>query len=214
MWNGMNPMNELMAPGPTWLKPVLDELDYGIVLLLDRSPACVNRVARQQLAEPGCPLRWSDGRLCPLRADDEARWAAALDAGDAGGRRQILTLRGEGHELPLAIVPIDGQEGGGSRRALLVLMAKRDLCSQLSTDWFCRVHGLTPAESKVLADLIAGHLPRAIAQRNGVALSTVRTQIANLRDKTATRGIRELLLAAATLPPVVPVVPPALARAA
>lgn len=209
MWNATNEAVSAGSLGTAWLEPVLDQMDYGIVVLIDGHAVCVNRAARRQLAEPGCPLCWHRGRLNTLQVGDEAAWQAALKAGEVGGRRQILTLRGEYHDLPLAVVPVDGSERGVARRALLVTMGKREVCSELTTHWFSREHRLTPAESRVLSDLIAGHPPREIAQRNGVALSTVRTQIAALRDKTATRGIRELLRAAATLPPVMPVVPAA-----
>ena len=98
---------------------------------------------------------------------------------------------------------------------MLAILGKERVCGPLATHWFGRQHRLTPAESNVLRELLSGLPPRTIAERNGVALSTVRTHIASILDKTASRNVRQLLLSAATLPSVVPVVlPPSLELAA
>lgn len=53
---------------------------------------------------------------------------------------------------------------------------------------------LSAAESRVLAGLLDGIAPTAIAHTAGTSLPTVRTQISSLLAKTATRGQTELLL--------------------
>src|SRR5690606_21601056 len=54
-------------------------------------------------------------------------------------------------------------------------------------------HGLTRAEAEVLQRLIAGDTPRDIAIGQGVALATVRTHIAHLREKFGVSRTIELL---------------------
>jgi DNA-binding CsgD family transcriptional regulator len=68
--------------------------------------------------------------------------------------------------------------------------------------WFARSRGLTPAESEVLKLLCLGHEPAAIAARQQVAISTIRTQIGSIRAKTGVASIRELVQRVAVLPPV------------
>jgi hypothetical protein len=55
----------------------------------------------------------------------------------------------------------------------------------------------------VLIALCDGASPSDIAQANGVAISTVRTQIANIRAKTGSDSIRSLIHQVAVLPPLV-----------
>lgn len=54
--------------------------------------------------------------------------------------------------------------------------------------------GLTPAEVRVLAGLLDGVSPAAIAEAGGTSLPTVRTQISNILAKTGTAGQSELLV--------------------
>jgi DNA-binding CsgD family transcriptional regulator len=55
----------------------------------------------------------------------------------------------------------------------------------------------------VLEHLCGGVRPTEIAQRQGVAVSTVRTQIGSIRAKTGATSIRELVRQVAVLPPLV-----------
>jgi DNA-binding CsgD family transcriptional regulator len=54
--------------------------------------------------------------------------------------------------------------------------------------------------------LCLGHPPAEIATLQGVALSTVRTQIANIRLKTHSASIRDLVQRVAQLPPMLSVI--------
>jgi DNA-binding CsgD family transcriptional regulator/PAS domain-containing protein len=56
------------------------------------------------------------------------------------------------------------------------------------------VFGLSRAETRVLAGLLDGNSPAAIAEAAGTSIPTVRTQISSVLTKTATKGQTELLL--------------------
>jgi DNA-binding NarL/FixJ family response regulator len=58
----------------------------------------------------------------------------------------------------------------------------------------------------VLEALLDGLSPSAVARAKYVAVSTVRTQISQLRLKTGARSIRQLLDRVAGLPPMMGVV--------
>jgi DNA-binding CsgD family transcriptional regulator len=83
------------------------------------------------------------------------------------------------------------------------VLGKRQVCEKLSVQGFARSLAMTPAETRVLELLCAGVRPTEIAQRQGVAVSTVRTQIGSLRAKTGAGSIRELVRQVAVLPPLV-----------
>ena len=87
--------------------------------------------------------------------------------------------------------------------AVLLVLGKRQVCGQLAVQWFARVHGLTPAETRVLESLCNGLEPREVAQLNHVGLATVRTQIGSIRAKTGADSIRSLVGQVAKLPPMV-----------
>jgi DNA-binding CsgD family transcriptional regulator len=98
-------------------------------------------------------------------------------------------------------VPAARGRDPGSPDALLVF-GKHEVCTPLSVHFFAREHGVTSAESAVLAALCNGASPRQIAGERGIALSTVRTQIQNIRQKTGARNIGDLLRVASRLPPL------------
>jgi DNA-binding CsgD family transcriptional regulator len=86
---------------------------------------------------------------------------------------------------------------------VLLVLGKRRVCAQLSVQAFARSLNLTPAETRVLELLCAGVRPTLIAQTQGVAVSTVRTQIGSIRAKTGAASISALVRQVAVLPPLV-----------
>jgi DNA-binding CsgD family transcriptional regulator len=60
--------------------------------------------------------------------------------------------------------------------------------------------GLTPAEARVGVELTRGLSPEEIAQTHGVAISTVRSQLRSLFQKTRTTRQTELVSTIASLP--------------
>jgi DNA-binding CsgD family transcriptional regulator len=185
-----------------WLSATLDEIDYGVLLLDGRQVLHANHVAREEL-DTLHPLQIVGGQLRPRSPHDAATLSVTLsDAADKGLRR-MLTL-GEGPQrVSLAVVPLGGHRPAPSRSPTLMLFGRRRVCMNLSAHSFARAHGLTPTESAVLDALCAGEPPAEIARRQGVAISTVRTQISSIRSKTGAPSIRHLLQQVATLPPLV-----------
>jgi DNA-binding CsgD family transcriptional regulator len=117
------------------------------------------------------------------------------------GLRKLVTL-GEGeHRVSLSVVPLPA--AAGSRPVTLLVLGKRQVCEQLSVQGYARAVSLTPAETRVLELLCSGVQPTVIAARQGVAVSTVRTQIGSIRAKTGAGSIRELVRQVAVLPPLV-----------
>ena len=177
-----------------------DEIDYGL-LLLDGSAgvAYVNHAARAEL-DAGHALRLNGRELCALRPADAAALHDAIAAARQRGLRRLITLGGD--DVPrssVAIVPLPTPDDDG---ATLLMLGKRTVCEPLSVHGFARCHGLTGAETRVLVELCHGTPPGEIACELGVAISTVRTQIGNLRLKTGAQSIRALVRQVAVLPPL------------
>lgn len=178
------------------LARALDEVDVGVVLLdADAMALHVNHRARQLLGS-GHALTLAGNRLTAHDPRDLARLQAALREAAGRGLRRLLTLReGEARQLA-ALVPVQPD-------AAALLLGRSRVCEELSVECFARTHDLTAAETRVLAALGRGDSPAKIASDQGVKLSTVRTQIAALRDKTGASSITELVRLVAALPPMV-----------
>ena len=184
------------------LGALLDELDYGLLLLLrdDVRVVYVNHAARTQLRDGHC-VAVVDGVLRPRRDGDAQPLADALAAAQRGLRR-LVTLGGDGAPAAMGLIPMGVPPPGGPA-LIAAVFGRRQLCEQMSLQWFARAHGLTPAETRVLQLLCDGLDPQDIADRSQRGLATVRTQVSSIRDKTGTASVRMLLQRLATLPPMV-----------
>jgi DNA-binding CsgD family transcriptional regulator len=183
------------------LSAMLDEIDYGVVLVLDESVVGhVNHTARVELGRDH-PLQLLGDELRPRRACDAAPLREALAAATQRGMRRMLTLGEPAKSVSVAVVPLSS--AGHERQAALLVFGKREVCETLSVQSFARCHGLTPTETAVLQALCEGRKTTEIAQRHAVAMTTLRTQIGSIRQKTGAPSIRALVRQVAVLPPLV-----------
>jgi DNA-binding CsgD family transcriptional regulator len=187
------------AQAPPWMAAMLDALDYGL-LLLDAAHrvAHANRAARTALARNPVGLPWATALDCGA-PEEAAALGQAISAAAERGWRRLVSLRREGRPFGVAVVPMPW---GGDSAVMLVLSRARS-CEPLSLHWYARSHGLTQAEARVLEALCGGATPNEVAATLGVAMSTVRTQLATIRAKTGAAGLRQLVAGVASLPPIV-----------
>ena len=185
------------------LERMLDIVDYGMLLVLpDGCVAFANQVARIELDERH-PLQLAGQTLRVRHACHVAPLREALGSALQKGLQRMLTLN-EGSTPPvnLAVVPV-GAPGSSRCAGAMVLLGKREVCDDLSAEAFARHHNLTAAEVRVLKQLCTGHRPAEIARTQGVTLSTVRTQIYCVREKTGAASNGALVRDVARLPPLV-----------
>lgn len=183
---------------------MLDEIDYGLLLLGDGHHVLhANHAARASLNAQH-PLQLLGQELRARLAKDVAPLHLALH-GARRGLRKLLTV-GEGEQRAgIAVVPLPGGggESGFGEQATLLVLGRREVAGGLSVQGFAREHRLSPSEALVLQALCEGCCPNEIAERHGVKIATVRTQIANIRAKTGAESIRDLVQQVAVLPPMV-----------
>lgn len=199
------------------LGQVLDLLDYGLVLVgHDGQVQHCNRAARQAL-DDAHPLQISAGMLHARSAQDAGPLREAIGAAALRGFRRLLALGRGTHKSCVAVLPLpplgpDAASAAGADHGVALLLARREVCEQLTVEWFARSHGLTMAETMVVKGLCADRTPQQIAVHQGVGLATVRTQIGSARLKTGAASIPALLRQVSLLPPMVGVLQGLLGR--
>jgi len=181
---------------------MLDTLDYGMLLLANVGQVShVNKAARRDL-DATHPLQIEGGQLQARHACDATALREALLGAAQRGLRRLLQLGDARQRISVAVVPLPAL-GADELPGVAVLLGKRQVCEELTVDWFARSNNLTLAETAVMKGLCADFTPQQIAVRQRVGLATIRTQIGSIRLKTGAGSIRALVRQVALLPPLV-----------
>ena len=179
------------------LHMVTDLIDFGLLVCdADGQMLHANRAAMRELAAERI-LKVRDKAICSL-GGAACDLAAAIKSAATQGRRRLLLLNDD-RPVMLVVVPLDPQ---GVEPLVLIMIGRRTVCTALGLELLAIHHRLTIAEQRVLRAILGGIASRDIAIENGVAVSTVRTQIQSIRDKLGVGNIDALLLTAARIPPV------------
>ncbi len=195
------------APGSALsrlLAAVLDEVDYGLVLLgADGVLIHANHAARSELSGRH-PLELSTRRLRGRTAAIQRTLQAALQEAHGPGRRSLLQLGDESERSGVSIVALPAAlSTAHAGHAVLITLQRRGFAEKLSVGAYARSHGLSSREEEVLGGLCDGLRPAAIAEKLGISLATVRSHVHHLKQKTGSASVVELLKTVAVLPPMV-----------
>jgi DNA-binding CsgD family transcriptional regulator len=196
------------------LTEAMDRLPYGVILLDEGGQVILaNRVARAQLAARD-GLTAERGTLgASKRAESSALQMLVADAlGVATGRGLgsggVLSVSRRSGKRPLSLLVApfkrEAVDPFGDRQpAAVVFVSDPDMRVEAPADILARLHGLSPAEAKVAAEVLEGGSLREIAERLGVTRNTANTHLKRVFEKTGTRRqsdlVRLLALGAATL---------------
>jgi DNA-binding CsgD family transcriptional regulator len=121
--------------------------------------------------------------------------AAGEDQGpDAAGGMSAPRPSGA-RPLALSVAPVsaEGEWPASRERLALILAVDPDEPVDAAPDLLRQLFGLTGAEAKVVAELAAGHEPKAVAERLGLSLNTVCVLIARAKAKTDTSRQADLV---------------------
>jgi DNA-binding CsgD family transcriptional regulator len=186
------------------MRAALNQVDYGLAViavdsqqvLFTNGPALA---ALQADSAANNGLCVQEGCLRPRRLADVEQLHLALQRTKVG-QRGLLQFKGregkEGSECSVAVMPLSAPGYA------LMAFSKQQICDTTTVTLFARERGLTGAEGQVLAQLCKGLRPQQIAVSHGVQVSTVRTQLRSIREKTACGSVRDLVEKISVLPPV------------
>lgn len=197
-------MERRRSASPALWQRLVDELDHGLLLVDAEARLHLSNRQAQRHCLRRAGLKLMHGHVACDTLADSRRLLDAVAAA-CNGRRSLVTLQGSGEPLPLAVIPLRPADAAGigtDQPLALVLLPRHHTCQPLSLEFFARQHRITPAECAVLRGLCEGQTPIEVAAAAGVAVSTVRTQISSVRQKTGTRTIGDLIRLVSLLPPV------------
>lgn len=186
-----------LVPVFRFLLAGLDGFAHGLALVDEHAHLVyANAAARTFLSVAG--WQHEGNAVRSPDADERSAWGAALAQACRFGRHQLVELASPSGTVFAAVVPVavDGQH------LAFVTFGRHELCGSLEMQLFASHFGLTGAENQVLARLSTGMRPAEVADAHGVAPSTVLTQVASIRAKTATSSIKHLLCMLSRMPPL------------
>ena len=192
-----------IEPGDTLMRCMLEHVDYGLALVHigTRRLDFANTPAMLAMRGPGASssgLHLMEGRIDTLHGRDARQLDHVLTLA-RNGVRGLLNLATQAAKTTVAVVPLASP---ASHDTALLLFARRQLCDGSTMALYARSCGLTAAESKVLGSVCSGLRPQQIALHHNVQVSTVRSQLSSIRQKTRSGSVRELLETIARLPPI------------
>lgn len=183
------------------MQTVLDAIGIGVWILdPGGGVVLVNSLARRTMSG-GHTLRLAGPLLVSGRPDQQRRFDRAL-AGARNGHRSMMQLGVDGEARLFAVVPLGSLADCGDTGHILLLCGHRTATEPLAMTLLAKVLGLTQCETHVLADLCDGFMAQDIADRRAVKISTVRTQIACLREKAGVHTVPQLIAKVSSLPPL------------
>lgn len=188
------------------LQSVIDALDVGVLVCDERGRLLLaNAAARRELAAGGVLQLTEDGALDVCGGAGLLLLRRAVHAAARARAYQLVPLRRGERRLMVSVQPMRATDGAPP--SALLLLGRRRLCPELAVQELGRLYELTTAERRVLAGLLAGMAVAAMARERGVAVSTVRTQVAALRAKFGVRRIDDITRLVAELPPMLGALP-------
>jgi DNA-binding CsgD family transcriptional regulator len=182
----------------------LDALAFGAVVCDAHGKVLFANRAAEELAAAGAGvvLGGSDTGLRCLSSDDTRelrRAVASAAAGEAGGALAVAGRSGEKVYVLVAPLP---RRLGDRRGLVLVALRPASARSALSEADAMRLFDLTRAEARLAVGLVRGATLAALADRFGVSLNTVKTQLAHVGLKTGAASQRDLVRLLSLIPPL------------
>lgn len=155
----------------------------GQVLLLNDPAASILQRYGGVSNEPETD-RWRPALKTLLRSGEAARFRLDENA-------WVVLRREGGQPLVLHAIPLPGSDPAGSHTLVILV----DLQEALSPrrEALQKIFAFTPAEAGLAAEIAEGRSPDEIAEIRGVAVGTVRKQLASVFTKTGTGRQSELV---------------------
>lgn len=181
---------ESRAAQAATFEAALDAAQAGAVLVRGDLEIVHANASADQMLKDSSPIRASNGRLGLtgelVPGHLEAAVAAAAHGAAALGRRGIgiPARREDGSPMVVHVMPLENRRGLRTDADAAIFVADTGGAEPVAADMLALLFGLTPAESRVLELLAAGQSSKDAAREMGVAISTLRSHLLRVYDKT------------------------------
>ena len=193
---------------------LFNELAYGLIVVdANRQVVHINRAARGVLAREQ-RLRVRGRALEAWRERDANVFADAMNGAFSGRRAAMKIGASKGSaqgstQGTIILVPLPAPVSIGtlntSQVGHIALVFERAACAEsLSIAFYAQNHGLTSGEERVLRALNEDQSVGEVASTLGTAISTIRTHVNHIREKTGARSLRALVANLRSVPPLMP----------
>lgn len=189
LWQDMRVLHRDAAVGAE----LMEQLGLAVFALGRNQRVLFANARAEALLRTSRCLRLEHGRLHAAFAPDNDGLQAALARVAKTRQGESFAIRpmlGAAHELFLGIsqLPPKAAQAAFGDVALLVTVRRRGDAAPVTATQLRQAFGLSAAEAAVGEALIAGKTPEEYAINAGVAISTVRTQLRAILEKTCTRS--------------------------
>jgi DNA-binding CsgD family transcriptional regulator len=190
------------------LQAMLDRTDSAAFLLSEHGRVLhSNEPATALLARLNL-LEVRKGRLCARERLPDRELQSLLSAAgeghsagrETGGAMLLPRERGAGRPLQIVVSPVQSARGSSKAASVVVLVTDPETEICFPDVVLKGLYGLTHAETEVANAYLTGYTSEEIALLRGVSLSTVRSQLKVLLQKTGTNRQSDLLRLLMTVP--------------
>jgi DNA-binding CsgD family transcriptional regulator/PAS domain-containing protein len=180
----------------------LDSL-RSAALVVDRH-GCVllNNRAAESVCAAGEELQMRNGKLTARSAKTAERLQCAIRQAAGGhGTAEVLHLSCAGDADRIAwIAPLPAERNVVESPGAIILVGEPAGCRSADADAVAAIYGLTAAEARIAVAIGGGATLAETAAERGVKLSTVRSQLLSVLQKTGARRQADLARMLANLP--------------
>lgn len=170
----------------------LDLLATGMMLVDGSGRLLLANRSAERLIETGEVIGLSRGIVTAARENGLFSRAIALACGDRPSSSVVQLLRPDGRRPIAALVsPIDDRERAGA--ACSIFLRDPEIRWGVSAAALAALFGLTPAEARVVVELVAGKGLQEMANEFDLSINTVRNQLKQVYRKTSTSRQSELV---------------------
>jgi DNA-binding CsgD family transcriptional regulator/PAS domain-containing protein len=194
---------ELKTLDATLLEATLNGLSASVFLIDERGRLAFMNHEAKRLMKRGRGFKIIDNRLIPLdpdaAAEFESCFGAALENSNVFSTETLsIALPDELGGLVATLLPL----GNGKRKFLtagatssgFAVFVQDPMTAPLNPgEGFAKLYGLTPAELRILMAIAVGNGPQEAAKILGISLSTVKSHLQHIFNKTGTNRQADLM---------------------
>jgi DNA-binding CsgD family transcriptional regulator len=195
-WLAEVPQHDVM------LNAALDSFNIGIVICDGAARVVFTNAAARALNREG-PLRLRARTIQAATIEDTRALTALIHDACAGAQWGAICLSGRDGvgALPALVRPLDAMESGRKGLALLAL-GSRAHNPWINEPTLAKLYQLSRTQASIAIAIFRGQSPEEIASERGIRISTVRTHLAAVFQRTRSHTQRDLVRLIGSLPPL------------